>query len=71
MTPKQILVAHVRARHPTLAQRPSFERINLRGIITAHRYAHHHYTCDHTHGPTGGANDRPIGWTTGQDVKMR
>jgi len=65
-TPKQALIAHMQELHPVQASRPYFARASLKVLQFAHHEAHRRGPCDHHHGVTTGANDRPIGWITGE-----
>lgn len=58
---------HMRELHPTVS-RP---RSNA-DLVREHRNQHHRYQLNHSHaGANTGPGDRPVGWTTGEDVVMR
>lgn len=67
-TPKQKLVAHIRAFHhkgwvPTLT---------YEGLGKWHATQHHRFHTNHTHeGVNLGAGDRPPGWRTGEGVVVK
>lgn len=66
MTPKQILVAHIRSMHRRRPSNP--EAMTLLNLKAWHAGQHHRYTLSHHHGPNIGPNDRPRGWFTGEDA---
>lgn len=40
-------------------------------LVRLHMDEHHRFLTSHHHGPTAGPHDRPIGWTTGENVVLR
>ena len=61
---------HMMAFHPFV--RPARSNADL---IRQHKNQHYRFASNHWHdsghGPKGlGADDRPAGWTTGEDVRM-
>jgi len=58
---------HMRDMHPKNRPMPRSNE----DLIREHKRQHWQLRLNHTHGPTTGPDDRPPGWTTGQDVQER
>lgn len=57
---------HLRERHGRLFR--GVPRSNA-ACEAQHASEHHRLSLSHHHGPTSGPDDRPPGWTTGEDVE--
>lgn len=69
MTPKQVLLAHVKERHPQIK---TPKNVTIAGLKRAHTREHWRLWCNHFHaGVNTGPDNRPEGWKTGLDVIER